>query len=67
MASAKKELKVVSDPTSNLYEVKFVGGGELPIELKTKFTSTVLAEQWITKYYDNTFKKLRAEKKKDTK
>jgi hypothetical protein len=45
-----KNLKICRVKNSGLFAIKFVGGGELPAELKAMWTTPQLAEAAIEKY-----------------
>lgn len=47
----KKNLFITPVPNSSFYEVKFQGGGEVPDDLKGKFTSLKRAEEAIDRMY----------------
>lgn len=51
--AVKKELKIFNKQGSQLYSLKFIGGGELPDALKSEYTSVREAEKWRDRYYQN--------------
>jgi len=55
--AGKKELLIMKYDNKALYYLKFAGGGPLPDALKTDFTDTSTANQWITRYYSNSLPK----------
>lgn len=50
-----KRVQVMKDPASSFYTIAFAPGGEMPVELKGKFTSYDRAEQharvWLSAQY----------------
>lgn len=50
MTVQKKELAVRMQPNGQMYEVHYVGGGELPSELSGSYTSKRVARASISAY-----------------
>jgi hypothetical protein len=46
----RKELEVYVDPAYAHFRIKYKGGGELPGELKGRYTHRELAEEAIQRY-----------------
>lgn len=51
MAGSKKEINIFHEWNDALYQMKFIGGGQLPEALKGKFTSIKEAEKMRDLYY----------------
>jgi hypothetical protein len=48
--TVRKELEVYVDPAYAHFRIKYKGGGELPGELKGRYTHRELAEEAIQRY-----------------
>ena len=64
MAGKHKELVIHKPEDSNLYLIKFAGGGQLPEELNGGYTSPAIAQQAIDGYYQRSRKPKKVEETK---